>query len=73
MAIGFSIYLPFLALHSLAAALLAARFRFLPDALAGAGGVGVTLAIAALVRGHGLGSDSRSRSRAASWSRRSGC
>ena len=55
MAVGFSIYLPFLALHSLAAALLAARFRFLPDALAGAGGVGVTLAIAALVRGHGLG------------------
>ena len=55
MAIGFSIYLPFLALHSLAAALLAARFRFLPDALAGAGGVGVTLVIAALVRGHGLG------------------
>jgi len=55
MAIGFSIYLPFLALHSLAAALLAARFRFLPDALAGAVGVGVTLAIAALVRHHGLG------------------
>ena len=55
MAIGFSIYLPFLALHSLAAALLAARFRFLPDALAGAGGVGVTLLIAALVRSHGLG------------------
>ena len=55
MAVGFSIYLPFLALHSLAAALLAARFRFLPDALAGAGGVGVTLTIAALVRGHGLG------------------
>ena len=55
MTIGFSIYLPFLALHSLAAALLAARFRFLPDALAGAGGVGVTLLIAALVRGHGLG------------------
>ena len=55
MAVGFSIYLPFLALHSLAAALLAARFRFLPDALAGAGGVAVTLAIAALARGHGLG------------------
>ena len=55
MAIGFSIYLPFLALHSLAAALLAARFRFLPDALAGAGGVGVTLLITALMRGHGLG------------------
>ena len=55
MTIGFSIYLPFLALHSLAAALLAARFRFLPDALAGAGGVGVTLLIAVLVRGHGLG------------------
>jgi putative peptidoglycan lipid II flippase len=55
MAVGFSIYLPFLALHSLAAALLAARFRFLPDALAGAGGVAVTLAIAALGRGHGLG------------------
>ncbi len=55
MAIGFSIYLPFLALHSLAAALLAARFRFLPDALAGAGGVIVTLVIAALARGRGLG------------------
>lgn len=55
MAVGFSIYLPFLALHSLAAALLAARFRFLPDALAGAGGVAVTLLIAALGRGHGLG------------------
>jgi putative peptidoglycan lipid II flippase len=54
MTIGFSIYLPFLALHSLAAALLAARFRFLPDALAGAIGVGVTLLIAVLVRGHGL-------------------
>ena len=55
MAIGFSIYLPFLALRSLAAALLAARFRFLPDALAGAAGVTVTLAIAVAVRGHGLG------------------
>src|SRR2546430_1269816 len=52
---GSAIRLPFLALHSLAAALLAARFRFLPDALAGAGGVGVTLLIAVLVRGHGLG------------------
>lgn len=55
MAVGFSIYLPFLALHSLAAALLAARFRFLPDALAGAGGVAVTLVIAGLGRGHGMG------------------
>jgi putative peptidoglycan lipid II flippase len=54
MAIGFSLYLPILALRSLSAALLAARFRFLPDAFAGAGGVAVTLALAALARGRGL-------------------
>jgi putative peptidoglycan lipid II flippase len=55
MVIGFALYLPVLALRSLAAALLAARFRFLPDAFAGAVGVLVTLAVIACTRGGGLG------------------
>lgn len=54
MVIGFALYLPMLALRSLAAALLAARFRFLPDAFAGAGGVLVTLAIITCTRSAGL-------------------
>jgi putative peptidoglycan lipid II flippase len=54
MVVGFALYLPILALRSLAAALLAARFRFLPDAFAGAIGVLVTLAIISCARGTGL-------------------
>ncbi|HET6149703.1 MAG TPA: lipid II flippase MurJ [Polyangia bacterium] len=54
MVAGFAIYLPILALRSLAAALLAARFRFLPDAFAGGIGVLVTLAIISCTRGAGL-------------------
>ena len=55
MVIGFACYLPMLALRSLSAALLAARFRFLPDAFAGASGVVVTLSIIALKLGPGAG------------------
>jgi putative peptidoglycan lipid II flippase len=57
LTIGFALYLPLLALRSLAAALLAARFRFVPDACAGAAGGLVTLGIIAwpLARNRGLG------------------
>jgi putative peptidoglycan lipid II flippase len=55
MSLGFSLHLPLLALRSLAASLLAARFQFLPDAIAGAAGVAATLAIAACGHRAGLG------------------
>jgi putative peptidoglycan lipid II flippase len=55
MAVGFALHLPLLALRSLSAALLAARFSFVPDAIAGAAGVAVTLVVAASCRGLGPG------------------
>jgi putative peptidoglycan lipid II flippase len=54
MVLGFALQLPFLALRSLASALLAARFRFVPDAVAGLAGVATTVALAAGGRRLGL-------------------
>jgi putative peptidoglycan lipid II flippase len=55
MALGFSLQLPFLALRTLAASLLQARFRFLPDVVASGVNVAVTVAVAAGAHRFGLG------------------
>src|SRR5207248_4218694 len=54
MAVGFALQLPLLALRSLASALLASRFRFVPDALAGTAGVATTVALATAARHTGV-------------------
>src|SRR6185369_15277560 len=53
--LGFALQLPLLALRSLAAGLLAARFRFAASAAAGIAGVAVTVGLAAGARRLGLG------------------